>query len=54
MLYEGGGDVKYTERVCGVAKNRESLNISSGLQRTAEGLESFQTALQQKQALAGR
>lgn len=35
--------------MCGVGlKTGESFNISSGLQRTAEGLECFQMALQQK------
>lgn len=38
----------------GLEKTGESVNISSGLQRTAEELECFQMALQQKQALAGR
>lgn len=54
MLLEGDAGVMYRVRECGMGENRESLNISSGLQRTAEGLESFQVALQQKQAVAGR
>lgn len=56
MPYQGVGGVIYTaEWGCvGLAKTGESFNISSGLQRTAEGLECFQMVLQQKQALASR
>lgn len=42
---------RQSEGCVGWAKTGESFNISSGLQRTAEGLECFQMALQQKQAL---
>lgn len=48
MPYEGGGGVMYNlEWVwVGWAEKGESFNISFGLQRTAEGLECFQIALQ--------
>ncbi len=54
MPYEGSGGVMYKAELGCVGwakKKRESFNIGSGLQRTAEGLECFQMALQYRNRL---